>query len=308
MLSHSRSRSAELNDTPVEQPSTLSFRFNTTTIEMKNAIFSDKVNGPRQQNRTFHEGGSSSSPTQTKKSNTQDQPSITKRRVYVVTNADDNDVEPLVSEGHVAKGDDERGELAKSESETADFHSFTQSLTLTNQSSTLPRPNSGSNQKPEFEVPSLPVGWERRIDPESDKPYYVDHATRTTSWSSPTLTEVGRDDSTLGPLPDGWGMIPTKGGKTIFVDHKTRTTTWLDPRKSKVEETPTAQFIRKALYLDRVRRRETLPGCFEIKIRRSQILQDSYPLISKASLSDLKRTPKVMFEEDDRSQNRDAER
>ena len=299
MLSHSCSRSAGSNHTLVEQTfkaSTPDFKFNTTSID---AMFADKLNEPRQKSQASREGGSSG-PTQNKISKTQDRPS--KRRVYVVTNAGDNDVEPLVSGGHIVKGnDDKSGELPKSEWKTADFNSSTDSTTPT---STLPQPSTGY-RKPESEVPSLPVGWERRIDPESDKPYFVDHATRTTSWRSPTLT-VEPDE--LGPLPPGWGMIPREGGRTIFVDHKTRTTTWLDPRRSKVEETPTAQFIRKALYLDRVRRRETLPGCFEIKVRRSQVLQDSYPLIMKASLDDLKRTPKVTFEEDDHSQNHDAER
>ena len=75
-----------------------------------------------------------------------------------------------------------------------------------------------------------------------------------------------------------------------------------------MEETPTAQFIRKALYLERVRRRVMLPGCFEIKVRRCQVLQDSYPIVSKASLDDLKRMPKVVFEEEDHSQNHDTAR
>merc|ERR1712228_586575 len=37
----------------------------------------------------------------------------------------------------------------------------------------------------------LPPGWEQRIDPETNKVYYVDHNTQTTQWNPPhTLTKV----------------------------------------------------------------------------------------------------------------------
>lgn len=111
----------------------------------------------------------------------------------------------------------------------------------------------------------LPSGWERRTD-NLGRTYYVDHNTRTTTWTRPMQgvtssnissaanTQLERErhqnrslpeDSTHGSpatsvsdvttaggeLPAGWERKFTPEGRPYFVDHNTRTTTWVDPRR-----------------------------------------------------------------------------
>ena len=97
----------------------------------------------------------------------------------------------------------------------------------------------------------LPAGFEMRHTPEG-RPYFVDHNTRTTSWTDPrragrpVTTQSGiastaslpqqlfiaqqKSLETLGPLPSGWEMRITNTGRIYFVDHTSKITTWDDPR------------------------------------------------------------------------------
>lgn len=109
----------------------------------------------------------------------------------------------------------------------------------------------------------LPANWEVRKD-SVGRLYYVDHNTRTTTWQRPSAARLihyhmwqnqrshivtqgnqrflypappqgaagaeGRDDETLGPLPDGWEKRTQQDGREYFVNHKNRTTQWEDPR------------------------------------------------------------------------------
>ncbi|KAI5778216.1 hypothetical protein EDC01DRAFT_719441 [Geopyxis carbonaria] len=132
--------------------------------------------------------------------------------------------------------------------------------------------NGGRNNMSSFEDSHgrLPAGWERRQD-NLGRTYYVDHNTRTTTWSRPSVsysesdqraavqqnTEAERQrhqNRTLlsqpggaspaasmagtgattagtGELPPGWEQRHTPEGRVYFVDHNTRTTTWVDPRR-----------------------------------------------------------------------------
>ncbi|OWZ12744.1 Mitochondrial Carrier (MC) protein [Phytophthora megakarya] len=61
--------------------------------------------------------------------------------------------------------------------------------------------------------------WQRVQDAQG-RYFYVNHATRETSWHLPT-TE---------PLPAGWEELIDGQGRVYFVDHNSRRTTWMDPR------------------------------------------------------------------------------
>jgi E3 ubiquitin-protein ligase NEDD4 len=101
---------------------------------------------------------------------------------------------------------------------------------------------------------NLLPGWELRYDPRRCA-YYVDHNTRTTTWTrrtlntsavtphTPTPTQPLATKEVLTPnttnadgtyadvrLPLGWEECRTADGRSYFVDHHTRTTTWNDPR------------------------------------------------------------------------------
>ncbi|XP_049761213.1 E3 ubiquitin-protein ligase NEDD4 isoform X1 [Elephas maximus indicus] len=105
----------------------------------------------------------------------------------------------------------------------------------------------------------LPPGWEEKQD-ERGRPYYVDHNSRTTTWTKPTVqatAETGQlpssHSSSASPqpqpptsdsaqqvtqpsgiehrfLPEGWEIRHAPNGRPFFIDHNTKTTTWEDPR------------------------------------------------------------------------------
>lgn len=139
----------------------------------------------------------------------------------------------------------------------------------------------------------LPDGWEARLDAKGRK-YYTDHIEKKTTWIHPSHL-----DSVLGPLPEGWEMRLCDWKQVYFVDHVTRTTTWTDPRKAgySANEDPRAKFLRKALYLHMMRRKKVVSGVWEMKIRRSYVLDDSFGVISETDLEDLKRRPVVILDE-----------
>ena len=113
----------------------------------------------------------------------------------------------------------------------------------------------------------LPPGWEQRYDPRG-RPYYVDHNTRSTTWTRPpshasSITPSQATEEILTPnttnadgtyadvrLPLGWEERRAADGRPYFVDHHTRTTTWNDPRRtsaSAAAATTTALANRAAL-------------------------------------------------------------
>ncbi|XP_075387954.1 E3 ubiquitin-protein ligase NEDD4 isoform X2 [Tenrec ecaudatus] len=105
----------------------------------------------------------------------------------------------------------------------------------------------------------LPPGWEIKQD-ERGRSYYVDHNSRTTTWTKPTAQAVAEtsllpssESSSAGPqpqalpgeaappvtqpseleqrfLPKGWEVRHAPNGRPFFIDHNTKTTTWEAPR------------------------------------------------------------------------------
>ncbi|XP_006163345.1 E3 ubiquitin-protein ligase NEDD4 isoform X2 [Tupaia chinensis] len=105
----------------------------------------------------------------------------------------------------------------------------------------------------------LPPGWEEKQD-ERGRSYYVDHNSRTTTWTKPSV-QVAVETRQLPPsqsssvspqpqvlsgdsaqqvtqpaeleqgfLPKGWEVRHAPNGRPFFIDHNTKTTTWEDPR------------------------------------------------------------------------------
>ena len=163
---------------------------------------------------------------------------------------------------------------------------------------------------------SLPVGWEERYTPE-DRPYYVDHNTRTTTWVDPRRQTIIRvmgpngqstsiqpqTISQLGPLPSGWEMRLTSTARVYFVDHNTKTTTWDDPRSPSSLDANMPpykrDFRRKLIYIRSQREMRPLPGYCQIKVRRNHIFEDSYEEIMRQTPDDLKKRLMITFEGED---------
>ncbi|CAF0837973.1 unnamed protein product [Didymodactylos carnosus] len=148
----------------------------------------------------------------------------------------------------------------------------------------------------ENNLPPLPPNWEERKDAQQ-RTYYVDHNTRTTTWTRPTRSsnalqvpqrsnvgfrrqiddmEANRasisfpSDTANGspmaahatalddiPLPAGWQMSRSENERVFFIDHINRRTTWIDPRTNKPSPQPKPS---KQLLTD-----APLPANFEMK-------------------------------------------
>jgi hypothetical protein len=69
--------------------------------------------------------------------------------------------------------------------------------------------------------------WEVKLD-RNQRPYYVDHNTKNTTWQRP----VPLPNEPM--LPPGWERRVDPRGRTYYVDHNTRTTTWQMPTMNSV--------------------------------------------------------------------------
>ena len=247
------------DDSPMRKPSTRPYLFGRPSSEIP---------------KTLDSGRSCSPGTMMERDN----PQTHIRRIYMVTNADD--LGANFSPRHI---------LPK--------YSVFDSEEVRNSRTESRSPREDHPIPPVVRLkPTLPHGWERRKT-RSGKIFYIDHNTRTTTFHPPLIEpEVGSPDALAGPLPPWWEMKVLDDGRTVFLDHKTQTTTLKDPRKSKLRETQLAQFIRKALYLQRVLRHERLPGQFEIKIRKSHVFEDSFNVISSTMVDDLRKDLSVVLE------------
>lgn len=156
----------------------------------------------------------------------------------------------------------------------------------------------------------LPLGWEERRTPEG-RPYFVDHHTRTTTWTDPRRTNQSPPvaiprpvtNPNLGPLPSGWEMRLTSTGRVYFVDHNTRTTSWDDPRLPTHVDDSAPQYKRdyrrKVVYFRSQPKMRLLAGKCEVKVRRTRVLEDSYSAVMALTGEDLKRRLMVNFESED---------
>lgn len=156
----------------------------------------------------------------------------------------------------------------------------------------------------------LPPGWEQRLTPEG-RPYYVDHNTRTTTWVDPRRQQFVKSFgpnsgynaqrlSAMGPLPSGWEMRLANTSRVYFVDHNTKTTTWDDPRlpSSLDQNVPQYKrdFRRKLIYFRSQPALRILPGQCHIKVRRENLLEDSFREVMRQTPEDLKKRLMIKFE------------
>lgn len=78
-----------------------------------------------------------------------------------------------------------------------------------------------------YTTSDLPIGFEEVIDPNSAKPYYRDHDTKTTSWQHPRHI-ILHEPYTPG-LPYPYERKMDEKGRAYYVNHETKTTSWMHP-------------------------------------------------------------------------------
>ncbi|KAL8278008.1 hypothetical protein RQP46_009640 [Phenoliferia psychrophenolica] len=168
----------------------------------------------------------------------------------------------------------------------------------------------------ENEAP-LPTGWEMRKAPDG-RVYFVDHANRTTTWVdprpkpavapasdviavAPVVLEVAKlsvTEEQLGPLPSGWEVRSTPGGKKYWVDHNTKTTTWDDPRMPSIGDggdQSKRDFRRKLVYFRSQPAQRVATGECRLNVRREHLFEDAYAEIMRYSPSDLRKRLMISF-------------
>lgn len=141
----------------------------------------------------------------------------------------------------------------------------------------------------------LPDKWQVQIAPNGRK-FFIDHETKTTTWVDP---RTGKPTSLpdkkvykskhqcdeLGPLPPGWEERVHVDGRVFFIDHNTKTTQWEDPRFNNPQIAGQAvpysrDYKRKYEYFSSHLPKPTnVPSKFEMRIRRSHVLEDSFKII-----------------------------
>uniref|UniRef100_A0A452VG28 E3 ubiquitin-protein ligase n=1 Tax=Ursus maritimus TaxID=29073 RepID=A0A452VG28_URSMA len=151
----------------------------------------------------------------------------------------------------------------------------------------------------------LPPGWEEKQD-ERGRPYYVDHNSRTTTWTKPIVQEDPRlkipahlrgktsldSSNDLGPLPPGWEERTHTDGRIFYINHNIKRTQWEDPRLQNVAITGPAvpysrDYKRKYEFFRRkLKKQNDIPNKFEMKLRRATVLEDSYRRIMGVKRAD----------------------
>ncbi|XP_032574165.1 E3 ubiquitin-protein ligase Nedd-4 isoform X14 [Drosophila sechellia] len=148
----------------------------------------------------------------------------------------------------------------------------------------------------------LPPRWSMQVAP-NGRTFFIDHASRRTTWidprngrASPMPNQTRRVEDDLGPLPEGWEERVHTDGRVFYIDHNTRTTQWEDPRLSNPNIAGQAvpysrDYKQKYEYFkSHIRKPTNVPNKFEIRIRRTSILEDSYRIISSVTKTDLLKT------------------
>ncbi|KAB7505972.1 E3 ubiquitin-protein ligase Nedd-4 [Armadillidium nasatum] len=153
---------------------------------------------------------------------------------------------------------------------------------------------------------SLPKGWTSQVAP-NGRVFFIDHLNKQTTWIDPRSGMPSsppnqrhptnwRHEDELGPLPEGWEQRVHTDGRTFFIDHKKRTTTWEDPRLLNPAIAGKAipysrDYKQKYEYLKTNLPRPTnVPNKFDIKVKRNNILEDAFAIISHVNRVDLLRT------------------
>ena len=79
----------------------------------------------------------------------------------------------------------------------------------------------GGTTKEDTAQQELPSNWEMRTT-ENGRPFFIDHATRTTTWVDPRPTAQQE-------LPSNWEKRTADNGRPFIIDHATQTWWWVDP-------------------------------------------------------------------------------
>ncbi|XP_064168117.1 E3 ubiquitin-protein ligase NEDD4-like isoform X3 [Anguilla rostrata] len=159
-------------------------------------------------------------------------------------------------------------------------------------------PQHSPSPLPKIKAGLMPPGWEVRSAP-NGRPFFINHNTKTTSWEDPRFKipvhmrrRPSLDPSDLGPLPPGWEERVHSDGRMFYIDHNTKATQWEDPRLQNSAITgPAVPYSRDYkqkydFFRKKLRKPADIPNRFEMKLRRTAIMEDSYRRILSVKRAD----------------------
>ncbi|KRG05843.1 E3 ubiquitin-protein ligase Nedd-4 isoform X5 [Drosophila mojavensis] len=228
-------------------------------------------------------------------------------RPTILTSNNSQNVEQLASDFqrrfHISVDDTESGRGPSEDTDHTDSHNPSEiSASSTRRNSEEDNAAVPTDQTAASEEEALPPRWSMQVAP-NGRTFFIDHEARRTTWidprngrASPMPNQTRRVEDDLGPLPEGWEERVHTDGRVFYIDHNTRTTQWDDPRLSNPNIAGQAvpysrDYKQKYEYFkSHIRKPTNVPNKFEIRIRRTSILEDSYRIISSVTKTDLLKT------------------
>lgn len=153
--------------------------------------------------------------------------------------------------------------------------------------------------------PPLPPGWDFSYS-DKGRMFFIDHANKTTSWIDPRTGKPSAIpnldfENRIGALPSGWEERRHHDGRIFYIDHIRRTTQWEDPRLQKFAG-PAVPYSRDYKQkFDSYRKLLPAPppkgsqfggiDKYFIRVKRTNVLEDSYNKIMHEKNPDLFRMP-----------------
>ncbi|KPA77996.1 hypothetical protein ABB37_06760 [Leptomonas pyrrhocoris] len=98
-----------------------------------------------------------------------------------------------------------------------------------------PQPAPPQQQPPpsQSQLPAvaLPQEWEQRVDQRTGRTFYVNHITKTTTWTMPTAVPPPAFAASTNSAPnEEWeARVDPASGRTFYVNHRTKQTSWTRP-------------------------------------------------------------------------------
>ncbi|XP_034110607.1 E3 ubiquitin-protein ligase Nedd-4 isoform X5 [Drosophila sulfurigaster albostrigata] len=228
-------------------------------------------------------------------------------RPTILTSNNSQNVDQLASDFqrrfHISVDETEPGRGASEDTDHTDSHNPSEiSAPSTRRNSEEDNAAVPTDQAAVNEEEALPPRWSMQVAP-NGRTFFIDHEARRTTWidprngrASPMPNQTRRVEDDLGPLPDSWEERVHIDGRVFYIDHDTRTTQWEDPRLSNPNIAGQAvpysrDYKQKYEYFkSHIRKPTNVPNKFEIRIRRTSILEDSYRIISSVTKTDLLKT------------------
>lgn len=153
--------------------------------------------------------------------------------------------------------------------------------------------------------PPLPPGWDYSYS-DKGRMFFIDHINKQTSWidprsSKPSVIPNLDFENRIGALPSGWEERRHNDGRIFYIDHVRRATQWEDPRLQKFAG-PAVPYSRDYKQkFDSYRKLLPAPppkgsqfggiDKYFIRVKRTNVLEDSYNKIMHEKNPDLFRMP-----------------